>query len=651
MDESTASSLCPMKREAEHNDTLAQLQDQMRQLTERLAAKNAKKDDAESEQEAAFISPNSERPDREAQIFDRQLRLWEAEGQKRLTKACAKVCDCSATSAQIVKNLILSGLGHVEMYDDKVVRQSDIGNHFFLNQKSLGQNRTKACAELLNELSSTRRPVMCEDELLDDNYYEQFELDFTGFDSWNAYICVRLPSDAESTTAHHCWDFNVPCIFVQTCGLVATIRTQIREQSVIPNHSDGPADLRLDCPFPSLLEFVNSFEMDKLDNHEHAHVPAVVIVIHFMEIFKSKHDGNLPQDSDQREELKAMILAEKRNADEDNFDEAVGMIWRACQPTQVPAHVEELFNNPHCDKIPWYDGRFWLLVRSLRKFVKENPSHQLPLSGVLPDMKSDTKNYIKLQSIYRQQASEDLKTFKEIKKDIGQSLREHSREEEEDRTESGHCTEGPDFDVSPEMLQSFVKNSAHIRLIRGSECHQDPTDLMSRFEKECEPGNQDYIATWYLAFEALSYYRARNGGEYPGMRKGKEDDDFNKLSKSVAIMISRPPGSEDKDKEIPEKMQKVLREMVRSGGSELPHISSLAGGIVAQEVIKLITGQYIPMNGVCIFDGYRSTMGVLELDSTNVSATATAPNIHVLQRSYSADSDASVSDCSDPDSS
>jgi hypothetical protein len=30
-----------------------------------------------------------------------------------------------------------------------------------------------------------------------------------------------------------------------------------------------------------------------------------------------------------------MILAEKRNAKEDNFDEAVGMIWKASQPTKV----------------------------------------------------------------------------------------------------------------------------------------------------------------------------------------------------------------------------------------------------------------------------------------------------------------------------
>jgi amyloid beta precursor protein binding protein 1 len=57
---------------------------------------------------------------------------------------------------------------------------------------------------------------------------------------------------------------------------------------VIPTNPASLADLRLDCPFPSLSEYVNSFEMDKMNDLEHAHIPAVVIIIRFLEIFKSK---------------------------------------------------------------------------------------------------------------------------------------------------------------------------------------------------------------------------------------------------------------------------------------------------------------------------------------------------------------------------
>lgn len=38
----------------------------------------------------------------------------------------------------------------------------------------------------------------------------------------------------------------------------------------------------------------------------------------------------------------------------------------------------------------------------------------------------------------------------------------------------------------------------------------------------------------------------------------------------------------------------------------MPQISALLGGIVAQEAIKIITKQYIPLNGTSIFDGIKS---------------------------------------------
>ena len=44
----------------------------------------------------------------------------------------------------------------------------------------------------------------------------------------------------------------------------------------------------------------------------------------------------------------------------------------------------------------------------------------------------------------------------------------------------------------------------------------------------------------------------------------------------------------------------------RAGGSDLPQMAALLGGIVAQEAIKIITKQYVPLNGTCLFDGIKS---------------------------------------------
>ncbi|POV93939.1 hypothetical protein PSTT_17114, partial [Puccinia striiformis] len=515
----------------------------------------------------------------------------------KFQEGCVGICDCSATSGQIAKNLVLGGIKSIAMVDNKIVRQSDIGSNFFLDQASLGKPRVQESSRLLKELTATDEdPFYLNDvDLYSADYFDGLG-EINGLEKWTALICVRLIESSEEITFEHCWKYNCPIISVQTCGLVACIRIQLRELSVIETHPESLADLRLDSPFPALTEFVKSFEMDTMDSHEHSHIPAVVLIIHFLELFKSKHDGKLPQDSTQRAELKKMILAEKRNSDEDNFDEAVGMIWKACQPTKIPGQIEELFKDPHCDRVPWFEGQFWLLVRSLREFVERNPSHQLPLSGVLPDMKSDTKNFIKMQSIYRQQALQDLETT--------------SDDDDESNSDDEH--DGPDLNPSDETVETFVKNCAHIRLIRGAQYNNDhPKDLIPKFMQECEPDNEEYTVTWYIAFQAMAKYRSHHDGEYPGMRKGQEDQDFNSLSE-IALNYLHKKGWKLEETIVPEKMQKALKEIVRSAGSELPHISSLVGGLVSQEIVKLITGQYIPINGICIFDGYKSSTGILQ---------------------------------------
>ena len=62
-----------------------------------------------------------------------------------------------------------------------------------------------------------------------------------------------------------------------------------------------------------------------------------------------------------------------------------------------------------------------------------------------------------------------------------------------------------------------------------------------------------------------------------------------------------------------EKVGDICAEMTRAGGAELHNIAALVGGLVAQEFIKVITKQYIPVDNTCLFDGIRSVSAVLRL--------------------------------------
>lgn len=62
-----------------------------------------------------------------------------------------------------------------------------------------------------------------------------------------------------------------------------------------------------------------------------------------------------------------------------------------------------------------------------------------------------------------------------------------------------------------------------------------------------------------------------------------------------------------------ERIEKVAQEVARAAGAELHNISAVTGGLVAQEMIKIVTKQYIPIDNTCIFDGIESRCQVLRL--------------------------------------
>lgn len=49
---------------------------------------------------------------------------------------------------------------------------------------------------------------------------------------------------------------------------------------------------------------------------------------------------------------------------------------------------------------------------------------------------------------------------------------------------------------------------------------------------------------------------------------------------------------------------------VRAPTADLPNTAALLGGMVAQEVIKMITKQYIPIDGSCLIDLIETWTGV-----------------------------------------
>lgn len=57
----------------------------------------------------------------------------------------------------------------------------------------------------------------------------------------------------------------------------------------------------------------------------------------------------------------------------------------------------------------------------------------------------------------------------------------------------------------------------------------------------------------------------------------------------------------------------LVGEMVRFGASELHCVGAIMGGMAAQEAIKLITAQFVPLSGGLIYNGMTSTTTPISL--------------------------------------
>ncbi len=62
-----------------------------------------------------------------------------------------------------------------------------------------------------------------------------------------------------------------------------------------------------------------------------------------------------------------------------------------------------------------------------------------------------------------------------------------------------------------------------------------------------------------------------------------------------------------------QRLVQAAEEVARAKGGDLHNISALTGGMISQEVIKIITKQYIPIDNTCIYDGITSRTQVLRI--------------------------------------
>lgn len=518
-----------------------------------------------------------------ANKYDRQLRLWASTGQSNLEESHICLINATSTGSEILKNLILPGIGNFTIVDDSKVTEEDISGNFFLPSDSMGLSKAQVVCETLMELNNDSIGHYVSEALTevydDDLFWNKFDIVIIS-DCVQWSLLNRLKS--------RLYEMNIPLLLVNTVGFYGSVRIITQEVTVIETHASNKLfDLRIDKPWPDLLEYSDSINLDQLDDTDHAHIPYVIIFIKGLQKWREDHNGQDPLNYREKKEFKKYIESMARNINfETNFIEASNSVHRALQKTEIPNYLLNLFNDVKISDENLNESTtfFWILIRALKDFTALN-HQQLPLPGSLPDMASDTKNYISLQTLYKIKAHQDKQLFtREVKKIVDQINPKNTYEED------------PLTEIQSELINIFCKNCLYLHVTNGSQLLSNPQLLSKVLKNDSSEFDDEKFNTLGIYYGLFTFNLFVE--KYQRRPRKEELQQFIELfchEFEVASISTIPPS-----------LLNVFEEIISHGTTNYHNISSFLGGIASQEVLKLTTSQYIPLDNLLVFDGIRS---------------------------------------------
>ncbi|KAF2396535.1 hypothetical protein EJ06DRAFT_499738 [Trichodelitschia bisporula] len=556
--------------------------------------------------------PLHQGPTAKEKKYDRQLRLWAASGQAALEDAHVLLINSGpgVVGVETLKNLVLPGVGHFTILDSAVVREEDLGVNFFLQEESVGAERAAETCKYLQELNpdveghSISEPV------------EEFIARPDTLTPYSLIIVVApVVPDVLSKISAHGTATQTPVFYVHNVGFYIHFSLQLPPAfTIVDIHPEPEAlvDLRLYKPWKELL--VNAkkwtWRMENMSDHQHGHIPYVFLLLHYLMEWERTHDGKPPRTYKEKTEFRELIRSGIRTSNpeggEENFDEAIGAVLKSLNEPTLSSTVKEVFNSPECEDLTEDSPNFWLIAHAVSQF---HTKHQtLPLPGAIPDMKAVSADYAFLQGLYKTKAREEADEVLHSVRALEKSL------------------ERPNPILAAEV-DAFCKQAAHIRLIRGRPIPViSPNEGVAWGERAkaavnalTDESSLILLHIAFLTFDAFYAQRAAEGkARVPGDGADVEDDErlltglAQDIGTNLLTQAERELDEEDADS-VKTRLGNICAELTRAGGAELHNIAALGGGLVAQEVIKAITRQYVPIDNTCLFDGVRSLSSVLLL--------------------------------------
>ncbi|KAM1010190.1 hypothetical protein TB1_044823 [Malus domestica] len=516
--------------------------------------------------------------------YDRQLRIWGEQGQTALEKASVCLLNCGPTGSETLKNLVLGGVGSITVIDGSKVEPGDLGNNFMVDESSVGKSKAKCVCQFLQELNDAVKAKFIEEypEVL-------IETNPSFFSQFTLVVATQLGESSMVKLDRICREANVILIFARSYGLTGLVRISLKEHTVIESKPEHFLDdLRLNNPWPELKRYAETIDLDVSDPVAHKHTPYVLVLVKMAEEWEKNHDGKLPSTREEKKEFKELIKARMTALDEDNYKEAIEASFKVFTPRGISSDLQQVIGDS-CVEIDSSSSDFWVMVAALKEFIENEGGGEAPLEGSIPDMTSSTEHYISLQKLYQAKAEADYLVIEQRVRTI---LKKIGRDPNS---------------ISKTTIKSLCKNARKLKVCRYRLVEDEfNSPTVPELQKYLTDEDYSVASVFYVLLRAVDRFAA-NYNSFPGQFDGLMDEDISRL-KTTAVGLLNDVGCNGVTL-----TEDLINEMCRFGAAELHAVAAFIGGIASQEVIKLITRQFVPLSGTFVFNGIDHKSQLLSL--------------------------------------
>jgi len=148
-----------------------------------------------------------------------------------------------------------------------------------------------------------------------------------------------------------------PLFYIHSIGFYSHFSVQLPAHfPCVDTHPEPESteDLRLLKPWPELIDFmrVKTRDLDTISDHEHGHIPYLLLLLYNLEIWKKSHDGGPPSGFEEKKAFRAQVEegARKSSAEGagENFAEAVKAVNKSLNPPEIASGLRDVFEAEEC---------------------------------------------------------------------------------------------------------------------------------------------------------------------------------------------------------------------------------------------------------------------------------------------------------------